>query len=202
MKLSIVEKIGFGAGDMAINVVIIAMQLLLAYFYTDIYGLSAADVGVLFVVVRMIDAIIDPAMGVLTDKLNTRWGRYRPWLLWFAIPFGFAVYLMFITPDMAYMAKLAWAYGTYILMTLVYTAITIPYISMIGVITSDPVERLSANGYRFVMTKIAAFSGDYRRTDACRLAGAGQQGAGLPVFDGADGGDGALLFIFCFSYHA
>lgn len=157
MKLSIVEKIGFGAGDMAINVVIIAMQLLLAYFYTDIYGLSAADVGVLFVVVRMIDAIIDPAMGVLTDKLNTRWGRYRPWLLWFAIPFGFAVYLMFITPDMAYMAKLAWAYGTYILMTLVYTAITIPYISMIGVITSDPVERLSANGYRFVMTKIAAF---------------------------------------------
>lgn len=74
MKLSIVEKIGFGAGDMAINVVIIAMQLLLAYFYTDIYGLSAADVGVLFVVVRMIDAIIDPAMGVLTDKLNTRWG--------------------------------------------------------------------------------------------------------------------------------
>ena len=134
MKLSIVEKIGFGAGDMAINVVIIAMQLLLAYFYTDIYGLSAADVGVLFVV-----------------------GRYRPWLLWFAIPFGFAVYLMFITPDMVYMAKLAWAYGTYILMTLVYTAITIPYISMIGVITSDPVERLSANGYRFVMTKIAAF---------------------------------------------
>lgn len=86
MKLSIVEKIGFGAGDMAINVVIIAMQLLLAYFYTDIYGLNAADVGVLFVVVRMIDAIIDPAMGVLTDKLNTRWGRYRPWLLWFAIP--------------------------------------------------------------------------------------------------------------------
>ncbi|VEA26847.1 putative membrane protein [Salmonella enterica subsp. enterica] len=78
MKLSIVEKIGFGAGDMAINVVIIAMQLLLAYFYTDIYGLSAADVGVLFVVVRMIDAIIDPAMGVLTDKLNTRWGALSP----------------------------------------------------------------------------------------------------------------------------
>ena len=120
-------------------------------------GLVLVGLGVLLVVVRMIDAIIDPAMGMLTDKVSTRWGRYRPWLLWFAIPFGFAVYLMFITPDMAYMAKLAWAYFTYILMTLVYTAITIPYISLIGVITDDPGERLSANGYRFVMTKIAAF---------------------------------------------
>ncbi|SUH19715.1 putative membrane protein [Salmonella enterica subsp. enterica] len=202
MKLSIVEKIGFGAGDMAINVVIIAMQLLLAYFYTDIYGLSAADVGVLFVVVRMIDAIIDPAMGVLTDKLNTRWGRYRPWLLWFAIPFGFAVYLMFITPDMAYMAKLAWAYGTYILMTLVYTAITIPYISMIGVITSDPRRTVKRQRLSLCDDQDCRFSGDYRRTDACRLAGAGQQGAGLPVFDGADGGDGRLAVYLLFSYHA
>lgn len=198
MKLSIVEKIGFGAGDMAINVVIIAMQLLLAYFYTDIYGLSAADVGVLFVVVRMIDAIIDPAMGVLTDKLNTRWGRYRPWLLWFAIPFGFAVYLMFITPDMAYMAKLAWAYGTYILMTLVYTAITIPYISMIGVITSDPVERLSANGYRFVMTKIAAFLVTIVVPMLAVWLGQGNKALGYQFSMGLMGAMGALLFIFCF----
>lgn len=78
MKLSVLEKIGFGAGDMAINIIIIAMQLLLAYFYTDIYGLHAADVGVLFVVVRLIDAIIDPLMGVLTDKVNTRWGAIVP----------------------------------------------------------------------------------------------------------------------------
>ena len=198
MKLSIVEKIGFGAGDMAINVVIIAMQLLLAYFYTDIYGLSAADVGVLFVVVRMIDAIIDPAMGVLTDKLNTRWGRYRPWLLWFAIPFGFAVYLMFITPDMAYMAKLAWAYGTYILMTLVYTAITIPYISMIGVITSDPVERLSANGYRFVMTKIAAFLVTIVVPMLAVWLGQGNKALGYQFSMGLMGAMGAVLFIFCF----
>ncbi|MFN0460976.1 MFS transporter [Salmonella enterica] len=198
MKLSIVEKIGFGAGDMAINVAIIAMQLLLAYFYTDIYGLSAADVGVLFVVVRMIDAIIDPAMGVFTDKLNTRWGRYRPWLLWFAIPFGFAVYLMFITPDMAYMAKLAWAYGTYILMTLVYTAITIPYISMIGVITSDPVERLSANGYRFVMTKIAAFLVTIVVPMLAVWLGQGNKALGYQFSMGLMGAMGALLFIFCF----
>ncbi len=198
MKLSIVEKIGFGAGDMAINVVIIAMQLLLAYFYTDIYGLNAADVGVLFVVVRMIDAIIDPAMGILTDKLNTRWGRYRPWLLWFAIPFGFAVYLMFITPDVAYTAKLAWAYFTYILMTLVYTAITIPYISMIGVITDDPVERLSANGYRFVMTKIAAFLVTIVVPMLAVWLGQGNKALGYQLSMGLMGAMGVVLFLFCF----
>ncbi|WP_435928342.1 MFS transporter [Dryocola sp. BD613] len=198
MKLSIVEKIGFGAGDMAINVVIVAMQLLLAYFYTDIYGLRAADVGVLLVVVRMIDAVIDPAMGMLTDKVSSRWGRYRPWLLWFAIPFGFAVYLMFITPDAAYTAKLAWAYFTYILMTLVYTAITIPYISMIGVITNDPDERLSANGYRFVMTKIAAFLVTIVVPMLAIWLGQGNKALGYQLSMGLMGAMGSILFIFCF----
>jgi GPH family glycoside/pentoside/hexuronide:cation symporter len=199
MKLSVLEKIGFGAGDMAINIIIIAMQLLLAYFYTDIYGLHAADVGVLFVVVRLIDAIIDPLMGVLTDKVNTRWGRYRPYLLWFAIPFGFAVYLMFITPDVDYTAKLAWAYFTYILMTVIYTAITIPYISMIGVITDDPLERLSANGYRFVMTKIAAFLVTIVVPLMAVWLGQGNKAHGYQLSMGLMGVMGAVLFIFCFT---
>ncbi|NIF34592.1 MFS transporter [Enterobacter sp. Cy-643] len=198
MKLSIVEKVGFGAGDMAINVVIVAMQLLLAYFYTDIYGLKAADVGVLLIVVRMIDAFIDPAMGMLTDKISTRWGRYRPWLIWFAAPFGFAVYLMFITPDVAYTAKLAWAYFTYILMTVVYTAITIPYISLIGVISNDPVERLSANGYRFVMTKIAAFLVTIVVPMLAVWLGQGSKAHGYQLSMGLMGLMGTLLFVFCF----
>jgi len=198
MKLSVMEKIGFGAGDMAVNVVVISMQLLLAYFYTDIYGLRAADVGVLLIVVRMIDAIIDPAMGMLTDKISTRQGRYRPWLLWFALPFGFAVYLMFITPDIAYTAKLAWAYFTYILMTLVYTAITIPYISLIGVITDDPDERLSANGYRFVMTKIAAFLVTIVVPVLAVWLGQGNKALGYQFSMGIMGAMGTLLFIFCY----
>lgn len=198
MKLSIVEK----SGDMAINVVIIAMQLLLAYFYTDIYGLSAADVGVLFVVVRMIDAIIDPAMGVLTDKLNTRWGRYRPWLLWFAIPFGFAVYLMFITPDMVYMAKLAWAYGTYILMT---TGLYRYHYSLYLDDWRDyQRSRGTAKRKRLSLCddQNCRFSGDYCRPDACRLAWAGQQGHGLPVFYGANGRDGGPAVYLLFSHHS
>ncbi|HEI8867436.1 TPA: MFS transporter [Serratia odorifera] len=198
MKLSVIEKIGFGAGDMAINIIMIAMQLLLAYFYTDIYGLHAVDVGVLFMVVRFLDAIIDPLMGMYTDKVNTRWGRYRPYLLWFALPFGFAVYLMFITPDVAYTAKLAWAYFTYILMTVVYTAITIPYISMIGVITDDPLERLSANGYRFVMTKIAAFLVTIIVPIMAVWLGQGNKALGYQLSMGLMGAVGAALFIFCF----
>lgn len=198
MKLSTLEKIGFGAGDMAINIVIIAIQLLLAYFYTDIYGLHAVDVAVLFIVVRLIDAIIDPMMGILTDKVNTRWGRYRPYLLLFAIPFGFAVYLMFITPDVDYTAKLAWAYFTYILMTVVYTVITIPYISMIGVITDDPLERLSANGYRFVMTKIAAFLVTIVVPLMAVWLGQDSKAHGYQLSMGLMSIMGTVLLIFCF----
>ena len=156
MKLSVTEKIGFGAGDMAVNIVMLTMQLIITYFYTDIYGLDPVDMGVLFVVVRLIDAFSDPIMGMIQIELSVH-GHYRPFMLWFAIPFGLAVYLAFITPDLAYSYKLAWAYFSYILLTLVFTVVTIPYISLIGVITDDPAERLSANGYRFVLVKVAAF---------------------------------------------
>lgn len=157
MALTKTEKIGFGAGDMAIAIVMMSVHLLLAYFYTDVYGLSAADVGVLMLTVRILDAVIDPFVGLLTDKLTTRWGRYRHYLLFFSVPFGFSIYLMFVTPDVGYAGKLLWAYATYGLMTVMYTFISIPYISLIGVISDDPRERLNANGYRFVMTKIAMF---------------------------------------------
>lgn len=198
MKLSVSEKIGFGAGDMAIAIVMISMQLLLAYFYTDIYGLKAADVAVLMIVVRFIDALIDPMMGLLTDKVNTRWGRYRPYLVVFAIPFGFSIYLMFITPDFNYAGKLIWAYASYIVMTLMYTLITIPYISLIGVITDDPIERLSANGYRFVMTKIAAFLVTIIVPLMSAYLGKGNLAWGYQLSMGLMGAFGAVLFLFCF----
>ena len=91
MKLSVTEKIGFGAGDMAVNIVMITMQLIIAFFYTDIYGLDPVDMGVLFIVVRLIDAFSDPIMGMITDRSFSKHGHYRPFMLWFAIPFGLAV---------------------------------------------------------------------------------------------------------------
>ncbi|MDH4124313.1 MAG: MFS transporter [Gammaproteobacteria bacterium] len=198
MKLSITEKLGFGAGDMAVNIVMITMQLIIAYFYTDIYGLDPTDMGILFIVVRLIDAISDPVMGMITDKCNSKHGHYRPFMLWFAIPFGVAVYLAFITPDLAYSYKLAWAYFSYILLTLLFTVVTIPYISLIGVITDDPVERLSANGYRFVLVKVAAFLVTIVVPALALYLGDGNIRDGYQPAMGLMGILGSILFLVCF----
>ena len=117
-KLSTLEKVGFGAGDMALNVVISSMMLIITFFYTDIYGLHVRDLAVLFVVVKIVGAVADLAMGQVTDSVLTRWGRYRPWLLLLAVPYGLSVFLVFSTPGWDYDAKLIWAYSTYILMTI------------------------------------------------------------------------------------
>lgn len=198
MKLSVAEKLGFGAGDMAVNIVMITMQLIIAYFYTDIYGLDPADMGVLFIVVRLIDAFSDPVMGMITDRCNSKHGHYRPFMLWFAIPFGVAVYLAFITPDLAYSYKLAYAYFSYILLTLLFTIVTIPYISLIGVITNDPAERLSANGYRFVLVKVAAFLVTIVVPALAFYLGDGNIQDGYQPAMGLMGILGSVLFLVCF----
>jgi len=198
MKLSVGEKLGFGAGDMAVNIVMITMQLIIAYFYTDIYGLDPVDMGILFMVVRLIDAISDPVMGMVTDKVNSKHGHYRPFMLWFAIPFGVAVYLAFITPDLAYSYKLAWAYFSYTLLTLLFTIVTIPYISLIGVITDDPAERLSANGYRFVLVKVAAFLVTIVVPALAMYLGDGNMQEGYQPAMGLMGILGSVLFLVCF----
>lgn len=154
-KLSVVEKVGFGAGDMAVNVMVAALFYFMSFFYTDIYGLDPVDMGVLFLVARFVDAFTDPLMGVITDKVKTRWGQFRHWFLFLSVPYGLSVVLLFTTPDFDYNMKLAWAYATYLFATLMFTGVAIPYISYIGVLTADPKERLSANGYRMFFAKIA-----------------------------------------------
>lgn len=156
-KLSILEKIGYGSGDAAVNVVISSMFLIITFFYTDVYGLKATDMALMFLLVRLIDAITDPLMGLITDKFTTKWGRYRHYFLYLSVPFGISVFLTFTTPGFDYTGKLIYAYITYIFVTIMFTSVTIPYISLIGVLTSDPQERLSANGYRLFFAKVAAF---------------------------------------------
>ncbi|WP_306521568.1 MFS transporter [Rheinheimera sp.] len=198
-KLSQLEKIGFGAGDMAVNVVISAMMLIITFFYTDVYGMKPSDMALMFLLVRVLDAVTDPLMGLLTDKFTSRWGRYRPYLLVFAVPFGISVFLTFSTPDLDYNAKLVWAYATYIFVTLMFTAVTIPYISLIGVMTDDPKERLSANGYRLFFAKIAAFA---VTIIVPLLAGAdywqGDKAAGYQAAMGLMAVLAVLFFLFCF----
>jgi GPH family glycoside/pentoside/hexuronide:cation symporter len=155
-KLSVVEKVGFGAGDAAVNIVWSALAIIITFFYTDVYRLNVAHIAFLGLLPRLIDAFADVAMGVFTDGRSTRWGRYRPYLFAFAVPFGLSIMLVFTTPDFSYTGKLIWAYVTYTMMMLVFTCITIPYISLPAVLTDDPQQRLSANGYRLFFAKGAS----------------------------------------------
>ncbi|WP_346839538.1 MFS transporter [Microbulbifer sp. SAOS-129_SWC] len=197
-KLSIFEKVGFGAGDMAVNVVISSMMLIISFFYTDIYGLRPQDMALLFLLVRFIDAVTDPLMGTITDRYTTRWGRYRPYFLFLAVPFGVSVFLTFSTPDFDYNGKLVWAYATYILVTLMFTAVTIPYISIIGVLTDDPKERLSANGYRLFFAKIAAFLVTIVVPILAATWGEDKLATGYQMAMGLMALLATALFIFCF----
>ncbi|EIX9359309.1 MFS transporter [Klebsiella pneumoniae] len=198
MKLSIGEKIGFGAGDMAIAIVMMSMAMIITYFYTDVYGLTPGDLGILLIGVRFIDAVIDPLIGMMTDKTESRWGRYRPYLLFFSIPFGITIWMMFTTPNFDYTGKLIWAWGSYIALTLTYTFISIPYVSLIGVITNDPKERLSANSYRFVMTKIAMFLVTIIVPMAALYFGKKNLASGYQLAMGSMGIVSTLLCICCF----
>ncbi len=200
-KLSVLEKVGYGSGDMAVNVVMSSMMLIITYFYTDIFGLKPADLGILLLVVRLVDAVTDPLMGMLNDKVTTRWGRYRPYFLFMAIPFGISVFLTFSTPDWDYNSKLIWAYSTYILVTIIFTTVTIPYISLIGVMTDNPKERLSANGYRLFFAKVAAFlvtiivpilAKEWGGENGENITGGYQAAMGVMALMAT------LLFLFCF----
>ncbi len=149
-KLRFSEKLGYGMGDAASNFFFQAFNVFLLYYYTDVFGLAPAAVGTMFLVTKMVDAFSDPAMGLVADRTNTRWGKYRPYLLTMAIPYGLLGYAMFLGPDLSPSGKLVYAYITYSLMMLAYTAINIPYSALMGVISPSSDERVKVSAYRFV----------------------------------------------------
>lgn len=157
-KLTIREKLGFSAGEYAGSVVWQALMYFLPIFYTDIFGLTAATVSTMFLIVRFFDAANDPIMGMIADRTNTRWGKFRPYLLWFCVPYGLGTVLMFTTPDFSATGKIVYAYGTYALMMMIYTAMMIPYNTLIGVISPDSGERTSVASYKFVFAYAAGAS--------------------------------------------
>lgn len=156
-RLSVTEKIGYSLGDMAANFIFQAMLALQLSFYTDTFGLTAAQAGTLFLTVGLGAAAINPIMGMIADRTNTRWGKFRPWLLWTAVPFGLIGVLTFTTPNVGPAAKLVYAYATYILLRLVYVINNVPYASLTGVITGDPDERTSLSSYRQIFANLAGF---------------------------------------------
>ncbi|MEB0032228.1 MFS transporter [Undibacterium sp. RTI2.1] len=197
-KLSTVEKVGFGAGDMALNVVISSMMLIITFFYTDIYGLKTTDLALLFVLVKFVGAIADLGMGQITDRYTSRAGRYRPYLLWLAVPYGVSVFFVFTTPEWQYSAKLVWAYSTYILMTVMTAGVGIPYISLVSALTNDPKERLSANGYRLFFAKIGAFMVTIIVPLLAQKWGAGNPAVGYQAAMAVMAVMGVALFLFCY----
>ena len=197
-KLSTLEKVGFGAGDMALNVVISSMMLIITFFYTDIYGLKTRDLALLFVVVKIIGALSDLVVGQMTDSFLTRWGRYRPYLLLLAVPYGISVFMVFSTPDWSYHAKMIWAYSTYILMTLMTSGVGVAYISLPSALTADPQERLSANGYRLFLAKVGAFMVTIVVPVLAQRWGNGNPAAGYQAAMALMAVLGVVLFLFCF----
>ncbi|MDM9614520.1 MFS transporter [Kosakonia cowanii] len=148
------DKIGYGLGDMASALVWQTATLFLAYFYTDVFGLPAAIMGTMFLVVRVIDAFVDPCIGALVDRTQTRHGRFRPWLLWFAIPFGVSCVITFYVPEAGATAKIIYACVTYAILSFIYSAINVPYCAMPGALTMDPHERHSLQSWRFGLSFI------------------------------------------------
>ena len=155
VTLSIKEKVGYALGDTAANFIFQTMVMFQLVFYTDTFGITAAAAGTLLVVVRVWDAIFDPIMGVVADRTNTRWGKFRPWVLWTAVPFGIMGFLTFVTPDLSADGKLIYAYVTYIVLMMVYSANNLPYSALSGVMTGDLGERTSLSSYRFVFAMLA-----------------------------------------------
>ncbi len=156
-KLSFVEKIGYGVGDTASNLFFQTFMLFLLYFYTDVYGLSPAIVGTMFLITRIWDAVNDPLMGMIADRTDTRWGKFRPYLLWLALPFGLIGVSMFVTPGLGLMGKIIYAYLTYTLMMMAYTAINVPYSSLMAVMTPNSLQRTVLSTYRFIAAFVGAF---------------------------------------------
>jgi GPH family glycoside/pentoside/hexuronide:cation symporter len=149
-KLKFSERLGYGLGDTASNFFFQTFNIFLLYYYTDVFGISAAAVGTMFFVSKLWDAFNDPMMGAIADRTNTRWGKFRPYLLWMAIPYGVIGFLMFAGPDFDESGKLIYAWITYTLMMMFYTAINVPYSALMGVMTPSSSERTILSSFRFV----------------------------------------------------
>ncbi len=151
------EKIGYGFGDMASSMFWKLFGSYLMIFYTDVFGLPAAVVGTLFLVTRVWDSAFDPIVGVVADRTHSRWGKFRPYLLFLAIPFSVIGVLTFVTPPFGDNGKLIYAYVTYSLMMMVYSAINVPYASLLGVMSDNPKERNTLSTYRMAFAYIGSF---------------------------------------------
>ncbi|MBN1392261.1 MAG: MFS transporter [Sedimentisphaerales bacterium] len=194
-KLSIIEKIGYSLGDSAANFIFQTVLMFLTFFYTDVLGIAPATVGVIMLATRLWDAFNDPMMGAIADRTKTRWGKFRPWVLWSAIPFGAIGILMFTSPNFSPTGKVIYAFITYNLMMMIYTVNNVPYCALTGVLTGDSVERTVLSQYRFIFAMLATLVVQSFALDLVEHFGQGNDAKGfqmtMAVFCGL-----AVIFFF------
>ena len=181
-KLSIIEKIGYSLGDLAANLVFQTLMTYLAYFYTDIFKLDANDATAIIFIVGTVAAFgFNPIVGAIADRTNSKWGKFRPWILWTAVPLGIVSVLAFSTPDFSYRGKVIYAVITYTLLLLLYAASNLPYSALSGVITGSMKERNSISSYRFVAVMFAQFFVQVFMLPIIIYAGEGDKAVGIEI---------------------
>jgi len=198
-KLSIKEKIGYSLGDTASNLFFLTFLIYMPKFYTDVFGISASAVAVMFLVSKIWDAVNDPMMGMIADRTNTRWGKYRPYLLWFAIPLGVAGILTFSTPNLAGNGKLIYAYVTYTSLMMLYTVINVPYSALMGVMTSSTTDRTSISSFRFVAAFVGQFTAQYAVGILVMKLGGGNDAKGYQLTMSVLSGLAVVLLFITFA---
>ncbi|HUJ44931.1 MAG TPA: MFS transporter [Opitutaceae bacterium] len=197
-KLSLREKLCYGCGDFASCLFWAAFSTFLFIFYTDVFGISAAAAGTLLLVTRIFDAVVDPVVGMIADRTETRWGKFRPYLLWFCIPYAVIGVMMFTTPNLGPTPKLIWAYVTYCGMMAVYTAINIPYTSLMGVISSNPIERTTVSSFKFVFAFAAGLIVKFSLPHMTKFFGASNPAMGWTITFVIIGAVAVVFFLITF----
>ena len=181
-KLSIIEKIGYSLGDLAANLVFQTLMTYLAYFYTDIYKLDTNDATAIMFTVGLVAAFgFNPVVGAIADRTNSKWGKFRPWILWTAVPLGIISVMAFSTPDFSYKGKVIYAVVTYTLLLLLYATSNLPYSALSGVITGNMKERNSISSYRFVAVMFAQFFVQVFMLPIIIYAGEGDKAVGIEI---------------------
>lgn len=197
-KVTVIEKIGYSLGDLSANLIFQTLMTFLAFFYTDVYQIPPAAASAIIFAGGMVGAFFTPVMGLIADRTNTRWGKFRPWILWTSIPFGVIALLAFSTPQFSEGGKIAYALITYILLVLIYTANNLPYAALSGVITGNMAERNSISAYRFTAVMVAQFVVQALLLPLVLIMGDGDQAAGFEKVMGIFAVVGIIFFIITF----
>jgi len=193
------EKFGYGLGDAASNFFFQVFNLFLLYYYTDVYGLSPAAVGTMFLVTKIVDAVSDPLMGIIADRTETRWGKFRPYILLAAVPYGLFGFAMFAGPEFSDTGKLIYAYVSYTAMMLAYTAVNVPYSALMGVISPVSLERTKVASYRFACAFTAGWLIATFVTPLKNILGGGDEVLGFRLTMALFAVVSILLFWACFA---